>query len=124
MAQCERKTVFWCRYAEISMSQIMKLVFALHLHFTCREIMKDDAQGFSLLLQFVMAVMDRWPHAVLQFEDFNLEHAEPLLQVQARPPIHYLIINCQLLVEICQSFQNYKRHGQRPEQCMPRNLML
>lgn len=32
-------------------------------------------------MQFVMAVMNRWPGAVLQFEDFNLEHAEPLLQV-------------------------------------------
>ena len=32
-------------------------------------------------MQFVMAVTDRWPDVVLQFEDFNLEHAEPLLQV-------------------------------------------
>ena len=37
-----------------------------------------------------MAVMDRWPHVVLQFEDFNLEHAEPLLQVTLRLQIPQL----------------------------------
>ena len=29
--------------------------------------------------EFVQAVMARWPNAVLQFEDFNLKHAHPLL---------------------------------------------
>ena len=26
------------------------------------------------------AVLGRWPDAVLQFEDFNMEHAQPLLE--------------------------------------------
>jgi hypothetical protein len=38
-------------------------------------------KGPATPVQFVMAVTDRWPDVVLQFEDFNLEHAEPLLQV-------------------------------------------
>lgn len=29
--------------------------------------------------EFVQAVMARWPNAVLQFEDFNLSNAHPLL---------------------------------------------
>jgi len=34
--------------------------------------------------------MGRWPHAVLQFEDFNLAHAQPLLE---RYRQHHLIFN-------------------------------
>ncbi len=29
--------------------------------------------------EFVAAVLSRWPRAVLQFEDFSIEHARPLL---------------------------------------------
>lgn len=34
---------------------------------------------YEILDEFVQAVMSRWPHAILQFEDFNLQHARPLL---------------------------------------------
>lgn len=40
--------------------------------------------------EFVKAVMSRWPKAVLQFEDFSLEHAYPLLE---RYRHHHLIFN-------------------------------
>ena len=33
----------------------------------------------QIMDEFVKAVMGRWPTAVLQFEDFNLAHAHPLL---------------------------------------------
>jgi hypothetical protein len=42
------------------------------------------------LLQFVSAVMDRWPRAVLQFEDFSNEHALVLLE---RYRQHHLVFN-------------------------------
>lgn len=35
---------------------------------------------YEILDEFVEAVMSRWPKAVLQFEDFQLSHAHPLLQ--------------------------------------------
>ena len=41
-------------------------------------------------LQFVHAVMARWPHAVLQFEDFSMEHALLLLE---RYRQHHLVFN-------------------------------
>jgi malic enzyme len=33
-----------------------------------------------VLAQFVRAVMGRWPNAVLQFEDFQMQHALTLLE--------------------------------------------
>jgi malic enzyme len=38
----------------------------------------------------VRAVTARWPRAVLQFEDFNIEHALPLLERYRR---HHLVFN-------------------------------
>lgn len=35
---------------------------------------------YELMDEFVTAVMGRWPSAVLQFEDFNMDHAAPLLE--------------------------------------------
>lgn len=35
---------------------------------------------YDLLDEFVKAITLRWPNAVLQFEDFSIEHALPLLQ--------------------------------------------
>ncbi|EFN53662.1 hypothetical protein CHLNCDRAFT_136414 [Chlorella variabilis] len=35
---------------------------------------------YEIIDEFVHAVMGRWPKAVLQFEDFNIEHAAPLLE--------------------------------------------
>jgi malic enzyme len=38
----------------------------------------------------VRAVTSRWPKAVLQFEDFSIEHALPLLE---RYRSHHLVFN-------------------------------
>lgn len=35
---------------------------------------------YAVMDEFVEAVMGRWPDAVLQFEDFNIHHAAPLLE--------------------------------------------
>ncbi|PSC74934.1 malic enzyme [Micractinium conductrix] len=40
--------------------------------------LRGDAY-YEIVDEFVQAVMGRWPRAVLQFEDFNIEHASPLL---------------------------------------------
>lgn len=45
---------------------------------------------YQLVDEFVQAVMGRWPHAVLQFEDFALEHAGPLLK---RYRDHHTVFN-------------------------------
>ena len=45
--------------------------------------------------EFVKAVMARWPKAVLQFEDFSLEHAHPLLGRYRR---HHLVFNDDIQV--------------------------
>jgi len=49
-----------------------------------------DEEYFEVLDEFVAAMMARWPHAVLQFEDFNLAHAHPLLN---RYRDHHCIFN-------------------------------
>lgn len=41
--------------------------------------LRGDAY-YEIVDEFVQAVMGRWPRAVLQFEDFNIEHAAPLLE--------------------------------------------
>ncbi|KIZ05113.1 hypothetical protein MNEG_2849 [Monoraphidium neglectum] len=45
---------------------------------------------YELLDEFVKAVTSRWPEAVLQFEDFSIEHALPLLK---RYRDHHLVFN-------------------------------
>ncbi|KIY95784.1 hypothetical protein MNEG_12178 [Monoraphidium neglectum] len=45
---------------------------------------------YALVDEFVRAVTRRWPNAVLQFEDFSIEHARPLLQ---RYRQHHLVFN-------------------------------
>lgn len=45
--------------------------------------------------QFVQAVMARWPNAVLQFEDFSMEHALLLLERYRR---HHLVFNDDIQV--------------------------
>jgi malic enzyme len=50
---------------------------------------------FALPLQFVNAVMARWPDAVLQFEDFQMAHALTLLQ---RYRHHHLVFNDDIQV--------------------------
>ena len=42
--------------------------------------LRDHNLYMETLDEFVDAVMGRWPDAVLQFEDFNMEHAQPLLE--------------------------------------------
>ncbi len=48
-----------------------------------------------LYSQFVKAVMTRWPNAILQFEDFNMAHAQPLLE---RYRDHHLVFNDDIQV--------------------------
>lgn len=45
--------------------------------------------------QFVTAAMARWPNAVLQFEDFSIEHAGPLLERYRK---HHLVFNDDIQV--------------------------
>ncbi|GIL59677.1 hypothetical protein Vafri_14408 [Volvox africanus] len=45
---------------------------------------------FEILDEFVTAAMARWPNAVLQFEDFSIEHAGPLLRRYRK---HHLVFN-------------------------------
>ncbi|GLC77751.1 hypothetical protein PLESTB_000959100 [Pleodorina starrii] len=45
---------------------------------------------FAILDEFVTAAMTRWPNAVLQFEDFSIEHAVPLLERYRK---HHLVFN-------------------------------
>ena len=45
--------------------------------------------------EFVAAVLGRWPKAVLQFEDFNQQHARPLLE---RSRDNYLVFNDDIQV--------------------------
>ncbi|KAL4857038.1 NAD-dependent malic enzyme 2 [Chlorella vulgaris] len=51
--------------------------------------LRGDAY-YEVIDEFVTAVMGRWPKAVLQFEDFNIEHAAPLLQ---RYRHHHCVFN-------------------------------
>ena len=53
---------------------------------------------YALLDEFVQAVMLRWPHAVLQFEDFAMEHAAPLL---ARYRHHHTVFNDDIQGTAC-----------------------
>lgn len=46
--------------------------------------------------EFVRAVMGRWPNAVLQFEDFNMANAHPLLH---RYRNHHLVFNDDIQVD-------------------------
>ena len=48
--------------------------------------------------ELVKALMGRYPRAVLQFEDFNMEHAAPLLE---RYRDHHLCFNDDIQVPPC-----------------------
>ena len=48
--------------------------------------------------ELVKALMGRYPKAVLQFEDFNMEHAAPLLE---RYRDHHLCFNDDIQVPSC-----------------------
>ncbi|KAL0030951.1 hypothetical protein WJX79_003559 [Trebouxia sp. C0005] len=50
----------------------------------------DGDKFYELVDEFVAAVLGRWPKAVLQFEDFNQQHARPLLD---RYRDNYLVFN-------------------------------
>lgn len=60
----------------------------LYMGLDCQRIRGQEY--FEIMDEFVKAVMSRWPKAVLQFEDFSLEHAYPLLE---RYRHHHLIFN-------------------------------
>ena len=49
----------------------------------------------QLVDEFVAAVLGRWPKAVLQFEDFDNQHARPLLD---RYRHNYLVFNDDIQV--------------------------
>ena len=51
--------------------------------------LRGDAY-YALVDEFVRAVTSRWPRAVLQFEDFSVDHALPLLE---RYRSHHLVFN-------------------------------
>ncbi|GBF98314.1 malic enzyme [Raphidocelis subcapitata] len=51
--------------------------------------LRGDAY-YAVVDEFVRAVTSRWPQAVLQFEDFSIEHALPLLE---RYRHHHLVFN-------------------------------
>ncbi|MEW5298947.1 MAG: hypothetical protein WDW36_002016 [Sanguina aurantia] len=48
------------------------------------------AEYIEIIDEFVAAVMSRWPNAVLQFEDFSINHAQVLLN---RYRHHHLVFN-------------------------------
>ena len=75
---------------------------ANHAHENDHESFPWLARRLNLLLaalqivdEFMTAVSARWPHAVIQFEDFQLKHAHPLLQ---RYRHHHLMWNDDIQV--------------------------
>ena len=61
--------------------------------------------AMQILDEFVEAVMSRWPKAVLQFEDFQLPYAHPLLQ---RYKDQHLVFNDDIQVSLLHSsFQTW-----------------
>ena len=54
----------------------------------------------QILDEFVEAVMSRWPKTVLQFEDFQLQYAHPLLQ---RYKDQHLVFNDDIQVTFLMS---------------------
>ena len=62
------------------------------------ERLRGDVCGLPQIVnELVRALMGRYPRAVLQFEDFNLEHALPLLD---RYRDHHLVFNDDVQVSI------------------------
>lgn len=63
---------------------------------------KSESQQQQLTVQImdelVKALMGRYPQAVLQFEDFNMAHAAPLLE---RYRDHHLCFNDDIQVPPC-----------------------
>eukprot|EP01026_Neomeris_dumetosa_P004900 TRINITY_DN11336_c0_g2_i1.p1 TRINITY_DN11336_c0_g2~~TRINITY_DN11336_c0_g2_i1.p1 ORF type:complete len:440 (-),score=63.73 TRINITY_DN11336_c0_g2_i1:283-1602(-) len=50
----------------------------------------EGQRYFDIMDEFVTAMMSRWPHAILQFEDFSFNFAKPLLE---RYRHHHLVFN-------------------------------
>lgn len=59
-----------------------------------RERIKGE-EYLKIMDEFVSAVMSRWPHAVLQFEDFSTEVAKTLLE---RYRNHHIVFNDDIQV--------------------------
>ena len=57
--------------------------------------MHHVASSVQVIDEVVKALMGRYPQAVLQFEDFNMEHAAPLLE---RYRDHHLCFNDDIQV--------------------------
>ena len=54
-----------------------------------------DGFPMQVVDEFVRAVMGRWPNAVLQFEDFSMPNAHPLLN---RYRDHHMVFNDDIQV--------------------------
>lgn len=62
--------------------------------------------------ELVRALTSRYPNAVLQFEDFNMAHALPLLE---RYREHHLCFNDDVQVTFQSKPQYYQSSGNLPE---------
>lgn len=73
----------------------------------------------SVLVQFVTAVMARWPNAVLQFEDFEMQHALTLLERYRK---HHLVFNDDIQVSVIMFLDaavhhHHHHHHQLEDEC-------
>ena len=72
------------------------IIFAALLHQQYwQDVSITVTGGMQVIDEFVRAVMGRWPRAVLQFEDFSMTNAHPLLQ---RYRDHHMVFNDDIQV--------------------------
>ncbi|KAG2435604.1 hypothetical protein HYH02_011895 [Chlamydomonas schloesseri] len=94
------KLDLYCAAAGFSPSKVLPVVIDVG---TNNEALRNDPhyvglripritgpEYFAIIDEFVSAVMARWPSAVLQFEDFSINHAVPLLERYRK---HHLVFN-------------------------------
>ncbi|KAG2502128.1 hypothetical protein HYH03_000618 [Edaphochlamys debaryana] len=94
------KLDLYCAAAGFSPSKVLPVVIDVG---TNNEQLRNDplymglpypritgADYYAIIDEFVAAAMSRWPNAVLQFEDFSIDHAKPLLE---RYRTHHLVFN-------------------------------
>ena len=86
----------WCQGSWASKDRVTE---ALSLTAFCLPHYIHDSEACPQIIdEFVKAVMGRWPEAVLQFEDFNMTTAQPLLQ---RYRNSHLVFNDDIQVLSC-----------------------
>lgn len=76
----------------------------------CESYLSTVIHGLQIMDELVKALMGRYPEAVLQFEDFNMQHATPLL---ARYRDHHLCFNDD--VQACCHFSHACMSGPCPD---------